>query len=541
MERDWKKFNKSSILKLHGDVYMYRDLYKGRHAKYSPRATRLIEDGEVIDFLEGGRETAVNVRTPYIIANISKVICDVPKLLISGSMKDIVTNHKDVVLEEIGEEKSIENKESDNENLLDLQQEMINQIVDNSNLTSKHEGNILMHQVDGGIVGVPQIINGKPSIAFKDRTVYFPHDDGKGADLMYEIETDDDTVNDYVHKYTERELDDSLKATNELFKRGRDGKMERVTDRAEIREVLGHDLESKIYTGRHRMFIRYFGNNVSHIDKLGHSELEGLEGKQEEINWTITRTAITFERNGKPRISVTPEIMQRLQQIAKDKYDDETKIDHRDLEVTTMNEQGRSVELHTVDIEKVGDMKYVKDIIRIMMAETNTSEMATEFLSERSGVASAQSGVAKFYDLFHSLTKAEPIRNGYVEFLRDLFEGTLWLINSNINNRIIVEKPVINVGDMITKPKDESDKTIIEKYEKGLLSLESAIKELNPEKDDDWVLDEVARIQDEKASDDSFSLLSGRQSIQGMFGNRDSSGNPLNNDGTVVDDNSGGE
>src|SRR5699024_1076782 len=101
--------------------------------------------------------------------------------------------------------------------------------------------------------------------------------------------------------------------------------------------------------------------------------------------------------------------------------------------------------------------------------------------------------------------------------------------------------PVINVGDMITKPKDESDKTIIEKYEKGLLSLESAIKELNPEKDDDWVLEEVARIQDEKAADDAFSLLSGRQSIQGMVGNRDASGNPLNNDGTVVDDKSGGE
>src|SRR5699024_4165309 len=119
MERDWKKFNKSSILKLHGDVYMYRDLYKGRHAKYSPRATRLIEDGEVIDFLEGGRDTAVKDLTSYIIKNICKVICDVPKILISGSMKDIDTNHKDVVLEEIEVEKSIENKESDNEILLD--------------------------------------------------------------------------------------------------------------------------------------------------------------------------------------------------------------------------------------------------------------------------------------------------------------------------------------------------------------------------------------------------------------------------------------
>src|SRR5699024_6184239 len=114
-------------------------------------------------------ETAVNVRTPYIIADIYKGICEVPRILISGTMKDIVTRHKDVVIEEIGEEKSIENKESDNENLSYLQQEMINQSVDNSNLTSKHEGNILMHQVDGGIVGVPQIISVKQSIAFDDR------------------------------------------------------------------------------------------------------------------------------------------------------------------------------------------------------------------------------------------------------------------------------------------------------------------------------------------------------------------------------------
>src|SRR5699024_12577681 len=102
------------------------------------------------------------------------------------------------------------------------------------------------------------------------------HDDGKGADLMYEIETDYDTVNDYVHKYTERELDDSVKATNELFKRGRDGKMERVTDRAEIREVLGHDLESKGYTGRHRMCIRYVGGNVRHKERMPQREVEGV-------------------------------------------------------------------------------------------------------------------------------------------------------------------------------------------------------------------------------------------------------------------------
>src|SRR5699024_5303237 len=143
-----KDFNDATNLNLLGDVFVYPDLYVGRPAKKCPIASVVIEEGVVIDVYAGGRGTGVKLGTTYIIANICKVICYVTNLLISGSMKDIVTNHRDVGLEESGEEKSIENKESDNENLLDLQQEMINQIVDNSNLTSKHEGNILMHQVD---------------------------------------------------------------------------------------------------------------------------------------------------------------------------------------------------------------------------------------------------------------------------------------------------------------------------------------------------------------------------------------------------------
>src|SRR5699024_11420217 len=57
----------------------------------------LINRGEIIDFLEHGEQVATNVRTPYLIANISKIICDVPALLISRSIGDVLTNHKNEI------------------------------------------------------------------------------------------------------------------------------------------------------------------------------------------------------------------------------------------------------------------------------------------------------------------------------------------------------------------------------------------------------------------------------------------------------------
>lgn len=533
---NWENFSRDTIIKKHGDIYKYRDLYKGRHAEYSPRAKDLINRGEIIDFLEHGEQVATNVRTPYLIANISKIICDVPALLISRSIGDVLTNHKNVVMENTMDEDAIEEaQENDEEAAIepkDLQQEMLNQIVDNSGLRPKHKQNILQHQIDGGVVGVPQLINQKPSIDFKDRSVYFPHEDNQGCDLMYEMDIEDDNGNDYVHQYTERELENSLETEHRLYTRNKLGKLVEVTDVSTVKDVLKKDVLKKEYIGRHRSFIRYFGNNVTHIDPYGVSELEGQESKQEEINWTITRTAITFERNGKPRISVSPDIMHRLRQIAEETYGDPEKIDHRNLEVTEMDQEGRSIELHQIDISRIGDMDYVKDIIRMMLTETNTSENATEFLNEKAASASAQSGIAKFYDLFISLVKAESIRNEYIEFLRELFEGALWLVNNNVSDSIIVEKPYIVTDSMIPRTKSEEDENNINKYSSGTQSLETTIRMMHPDKADDWVDDEIQRIKDESASDDTLSLRTGRQRLQGLFGNRDAQGRPLNEDGT---------
>ncbi|MEJ7501139.1 hypothetical protein WL577_13815, partial [Staphylococcus pasteuri] len=84
---------------------------------------------------------------------------------------------------------------------------------------------------------------------------------------------------------------------------------------------------------------------------------------------------------------------------------------------------GQSIQIHQIDTTKIGDMTYIKDIVRAMLAETQTSENAVEIVKRES--SNAQSGVAKFYDLMVSIIKSEKIRDEYVEFLKDVIESTL--------------------------------------------------------------------------------------------------------------------
>lgn len=541
---DFTRFDESKIKELHGDMYTYRKLYKGDHAEIFERAKELIEKGEVIDYLQNGVKRGNNVKTPYLVYNISKIICDTPAMLISRSIGEVLTNHK--YQEATDEESTSEETEmlegtqdgSINEEVIDLQQETLTQIVTNSKLKRKHKSNIVQQQVDGGIVGVPVMKNGNVSIQFKERNVYYPHDDGLGADLVYELDNKlDNSENDYVHVYTERmEQEDLMVATNKLYSRNRQGELSEVTDNNIIKEVIGIDSQNlrKEFKGRRRLFIDYWANNANFIDPLGVSELEGQLGKQEEVNWTLTRTSQTFERNGKPRISITSDLFDRLENLARDRGTD--RIDHRDLEITEMDEQGNSLKIHQIEIDKIGDIQYIKDITTAMLAETNTSKTATEIFDEKGGTASAQSGIAKFYDLFISLIKAEGLRNEYIEFLQNLFESALWLANKN-NPNIIIEKPYIETDSMIPTPKEEMDLNSINKFNSGIQSLETTIREVHIDKSDEWIESEIERINGDKSNDDSGTLTwNRRQSLQEILGNRSADGTPLNPDGTPVEE-----
>lgn len=586
-DNNWLSFGRETIKAIHGDMYYYRDLYDGKHHEIFPRARNLIKRGEIIDvYDDGGKDSPKNVRTPYLMLNISKIITDIPSMFVSRSIGQFKTNYSvdklakqkmeevesntasdDETLEQINtnapkdnkqvqqqatnstqqEETIYETTDTDDVNgeVDDPQQSVIDQIIYNSNIS--HTMNVTQLQVDGGIVAVPSVRNDQIAIDFKERNVYYPHEDDLGVDLVYELmptkEEEDKNIS-YVHVYTERQEGQSVKTFDRLYFRNDENELQLVDDPTIIQEKLklnGNFVDgvlTKTFTGRQRPFVRYLANNPTFMNKLGNSTLKGLDGKQEEVNWTLTRTAQTFERNGKPRISITQGTMDTLKRIAQDKYGDENKIDHELLEVTEFDENGRSIEIHQIDTTKIGDMSYVKDIVRAMLAETQTSENAVEFVKENS--STPQSGTAKFYDLIVSIIKSEQIRDEYVEFLKDAVESALWFANKK-DETVIIERPNIMLKDMLPQPKQELSTDNIAKYNSGVQSLEETVRANNPDKSESWVQEEIQRIEDEKSNTDSMTQDRGVMNLQQFMNNRDEDGNPLDNEGNPIENNTSNE
>lgn len=578
---DWQTFGKDVIIDIHGDMYYYRNLYEGNHHEIFPRAINLINRGEIVDvYADDKINSPKNVRTPYIMLNVSKIIVDVPSMFVSRSIGQVKTNH---TVNSIGQEKmkgtenntnnaqaaennletnntddetNVENNTQNNEKsdlfettdtndfnavAQDPQQATIDQIIQNSKLN--HYMNITQLQVDGGIVAVPSMRNDQISIDIKERNVYYPHDDDMGVDLVYELpQTVEEEINkiSYVHVYTERQNGQSVTTYHRLYSRNKNNEMELVIEPAIIEDKLrlgerfNNGVLEKTFAGRQRLFVCYLPNNPTFMNELGNSTLKGLDGKQEEVNWTLTRTAQTFERNGKPRISIPKGTMNTLKQIAADAYGDENKINHELLEVTEIDEvTGKSMEIHQIDTTKIGDMTYVKEIVRAMLAETQTSENAVELVKR--DTANSQSGTAKFYDLIVSIIKSERIRNEYVEFLKDIIESALWFANKK-DSSVIIERPNIMLKDMLPQPKQELSTDNIAKYNAKVQSLEETVRANNPDKSEEWVQEEIQRIEDEKSSIDSLSLTNGAMNLQQFMNNRDENGDPIQEEETDNED-----
>ena len=518
-----KQFTQEDIVNTHGDMFKYRDLYDGFHSKLFDRAKAQIESGEIIDRIEYGDVKAQNVQTPYIVVNISRMIVDIPTLFITRSLGKMQTNYP---INEMEREDDFETDEehiedtSNNvfeDNLFDLQQETLDQIETNSNFSKWHGMNIKQWQIDGGIVAVPEFINGQIKLTFKERNVYYELDDGKTYQLRYIIERGEEK---FIHVHEEIEGEDELIGSHTVYKMNEDGELSEVEDEELIFEITKLEREERNYIlkGRKRTLFVYLPYNPTFMNEYGRSVLMGQEGKQDEVNWTVTRSAQVFERNGKPRISVSKEVMDRLMQVSMDKYGVDNKFDHRDLEVTTIDEDGRSLEIHQIDIAKIGDITYVKDIIKMMLMETQTSEKAIDFFTGEGG--RAQSGTAKFYDLFLSIMKSEQMRKQYVEFIQQGVENCMWLLNQD-NKDIIVEKPIIVQEDMMPVTSKETSTLNNQSYSAGTQSLEQTVRNNNPDKSEEWILDEVEKIEGERTSQDSFTLGRGNMTATNFNDNID--------------------
>src|SRR5699024_2905442 len=150
-----------------------------------------------------------------------------------------------------------------------------------------------------------------------------------------------------------------------------------------------------------------------------------------------------------------------------------------------------------------------KDLMKLMLMETKTSEKVVDFYMDNAS-SSAQSGVAKFYDLFTSLIKAEQIQGEYIYFLQQLIESALWLANYN-DDAVIIEEPEIQLKSMIPISRKELIEENNVAFEAETQSLETTIRRNNPNASEDWIQEEIERVESEQSSDDSFGLMRGRQ------------------------------
>lgn len=517
----WERWDRSVIEAEHGSVYFYRDLYKGEHAKIFPRAKQLAKNGEIIgDLIEMSRtgKQSKERDVPYIVANVSKLIPEIPAMLVSRAVGRV----------------SPANDNEYSEDVRELQATVLEEIEEDSNLVFEHYTNILQHQIDGGLVGiVTKEVDDIPIIEMKARDVYFPHPDGRGADIALdeEYENEKGELEDYLHIYRERlerqkdrdpvtkKRKTMLKVEHFLYRVEQDKKLSLVEEQ-EAREKLGLESLTAEYPDRTRGFIEYWANNKTFEDPLGTSALYGQESKQEEINWTLTRNAIIFDVNGKPKIAVNKAIMTRLKDIAYDTTGNDERIDARNLEIVQMDENGRALEVIQIDVDKIGNMEWVKDLMKIMFVETSTSEKAVDFYIE--GGSAAQSGVAKFYDLFTSIIKAEKIAKEYIRFLQNLFESALWMEKDlgDLPN-LPVEKPDIALVDMIPISRKELIEQESLAYEKKVQSRHETVKRLKPNDSEESIEDEIAELESENIPDDSNSLLKGRSTLSSLMDNRD--------------------
>lgn len=533
MTINWKKFDKDVVTKKHGDIYFYRKLYEGKHSEIFERAKELIEKGEIVDNIINGSQKTANVKTPYVVANICKLVAEIPAMLVSRSIGNVQSSLSadDLQIDEINDDTDEiidgPGDGSKSSKIFDVQQEVIRQVEHNSQLAFEHWGNIVQQQVDGGLVGVPWLDEAGLRIDFKARDVYYPHENGLGVDLAYEREIEGES---YLHVYREEVKDGDLYTSHILYEMNDQHETTELPEDV-AKELLGISEMHKTYKGRGRPFVVYWPNQKTFMNPLGVSALDNQANKQDEINWTLTRNALTFERNGKPRIAISQDIMNTLQDKAMDRYGDESKIDHRDLEITTFDDKGKAMEVIQLDVTKIGDIGWVKDLIKLILMETQTSEKMVDFYSDNGGSrGAAQSGVAKFYDLFVSLLKAEQLQKEYIYFLQHLIESALWIAHE-ADPAIHIEEPDIQIKSMIPISRKELVEENNKAYTERTQSLETTIRRNNPNASEEWILEELERVEAEHSSDDSFSLVKGRQTLDNFFGNRTKEGEPIDDEG----------
>ena len=458
----------------------YRALYDGDHASIFPRAKMIAKDIKFKAKRVGIRQWAetreiVDTDSMYVVANFSSLVAEVPADLINRALGNISAD-----------------TEKENELLA-----FVSAVVEASKPSEKIWASVTQHQVDGLIAyRVRRDTNGKVWFEWLLGDRFFPHDDGQGADVAWIEEWGEPDNRKKFLRVERQTLDDSgLMVQQFVFRMEGDTVAEEV-DKAAYAAAYNVEIpEDAALTGVTELLCGYVTNDDTLRHPRGRSALRNIDTIQEEINWTITRDSIVFDKHGKPKLAIPRGLWDTVANENNKNYGARF-VRNADLEVVSYDEnKGAIPQYITWDAKTQQSFEHVTRLIKYMLAISKTSPQAAG-LEEGKG----DSGVALLYLWIQSVIKADAIKEKFDAALKAAIRKCIILENALGGKNFEVASPAIEWGDMLPKADSEKDTEEIEKYSGGVQSLETTVRRMHPDWSEDAIAEEIKKIEEEKAA-----------------------------------------
>lgn len=481
-----KKFPPAPFDEEVASMIYYRNLYEGNHAEIFARARLLSQDVRYrqrrvgLKRWENTREV-VDTNSMYIIANFSSLVAEIPADLLNRALGNI---------------------SADAEEGPEL--EFISGVITASKPNEKIWAAVVEHQVDGLIAyRIRRNTAGTVWFEWMLGNKYFPHDDDQGADVTWTEDHGNAHKKDkYLRVERQRLTDTGLSVTQLVFKMDGDTVGEQIDNAA---YAAAHTLEipeDAELTGVTELLCGSVANEETLLTPRGRSALRNVDLLQEEINWTITRDSIVFEKHGKPKLAIPRGLWDSVANQNQKDYGGRF-VRNADLEVVSYDEKTQAVPQYIVwDAKTAQSFEHVTRLIKYMMAVSKTSPQAAG-LEEGMG----ESGVALLYLWIQSVIKAEAIKDKFDAAMKSAIRKCIILENVLGGATLEVVNPVIEWGDMLPKAESERDSEEVEKYAGGVQSLETTVRRMHPDWSEDAIVDEIKKIEEEKAVDTLSPLL----------------------------------
>lgn len=457
----------------------FRLLYEGEHAEIFPRAQTVTQEKRLVRERVGYRrwrkvERVFSADHQYIVANFSSLVAEIPADLINRSLGNI---------------------SADVEEGPEL--EFVASVVSASQPKEKIWAAVTQHQVDGRVAyRIRRNEVGSTWFEWMLGDQYFPHEDNRGADVVwFEAWGENDQKKKYLRVERQRLESQGLTVQQMVFEMEGDNVGDEL-DLSEYAQEYGQDIpEDMELAGVTELLCGLVTNDETLTHLRGRSALRNIDGLQEEINWTITRDSIVFDKHGKPKLAIPRALWDTVASQNQRDYGARF-VRNADLEVVSYDDKTGAVPMYiTWDAKTQQSFEHVTRLIKYMLAISKTSPQAAGF-EEGKG----NSGVALLYLWIQSVIKAEAIKEKFDGALKSAIRKCMILENAIGGQSLKVTDPVVEWGDLLPKADSEKDTEEIEKYSGGVQSLETTIRRMHPDWSEKAIEAEVQKIQEEQAA-----------------------------------------